>query len=336
MIATQKLLAAMALLSIAAGMTASAQKKKEKKEEITQTLALPKDPPAAAVGDARRLVFHVSPLSGKGLLAQQTRDAVQAILRENGGAQIIHLRAFVAGNGDIRRVGQIASEVISKKIPLPSISVMQVGRLGLENAQVVLEAVSLARKDVNPSGVQFVAGELVTGADPASSPVSQLNQALAGLAGKLGGATPLAVTCYVSNLGDAASLTHEVSTKFTGAAVNLVQTQRGPFQAFAACEAAARAVRPGSPKIAFSGTRTAFGTEEKDVALALQRLDRDLTEAGADAAHPLLTHIYPVSQKAAELAQKTRGTSAPVMTIPVERVAALDAGVALDAIAAAN
>ena len=317
-------------------LAANAAKKKDK-EEVTQTLALPQEPPAVAVGDARRLVFHVSPLSAKGLLAQQTRDAVQALLKSNGGTQIIHIRAFVAGNGDIRRVGQIASEVFSsKKLPLPSVSVMQVGQLGMENAQVVLEAISVAKKDVNPTGVQFVASEMASGDEPGASAMPQLNSAMTGLAGKFGGGAPLAVTCFVSNLGEGGALQQAASAKFSGAVVNVVQTQRGPYRAFAACEAATRAPQLTAAKIAFSGTRTAFGSEEKDVALALQRLDRDISEAGANAAHPLLTHLYPVSQKAADIARKVRGEGGPVMTIPVERVAALDAGLAIDAIAAAN
>src|SRR5271168_2061899 len=121
----------------------AADKKKQNKDEATQTLALPKDPPPVAIGDATRLVFNVSPLSGKGLLSQQTKDALKAIFKENGGAPVIHIRAFVGGSGDVRRIPQIESEVFTeKKMPLPSVSVIQAGGLPLENAQVVIEAVS--------------------------------------------------------------------------------------------------------------------------------------------------------------------------------------------------
>lgn len=37
--------------------------KKKKKEDETQTLQVPKDPPGAVVAETRRLVFHVTPLS---------------------------------------------------------------------------------------------------------------------------------------------------------------------------------------------------------------------------------------------------------------------------------
>ena len=66
----------------------------------------------------------------KGLLSQQTRDALKAILKANGGAPVVHIRAFVAGSGDLRRVAQIVSDVFGdKKMPLPSVSVVQVGGL---------------------------------------------------------------------------------------------------------------------------------------------------------------------------------------------------------------
>ena len=45
-----------------------------------RTCGAPKEPPAAVVGETQRLTFHVSPLSAKGLLTQQTRDALKANL----------------------------------------------------------------------------------------------------------------------------------------------------------------------------------------------------------------------------------------------------------------
>src|SRR5580658_4410705 len=131
--------------------------KKKNPDDTTQTLDLPKDPPMVAVGEPRRLVFHVSPLSAKGLLSQQTREALKAILKANGGAPVVHIRAFVAGSGDLRRVPQIVSEVFTeKKMQLPSVSVVQAGALPVENAQIVIEAVSNVKRDVNPDGLMFV------------------------------------------------------------------------------------------------------------------------------------------------------------------------------------
>src|SRR5271163_59465 len=102
------------------------------KEPPPQTLPVLKDPPAAVVADAARLTFHVSPLSAKGFLTQQTREALQALLRANHGAPMIKLRAFVAGTGDARRVQAIVSEVLTdKKQPLPAVTTILVGELPL-------------------------------------------------------------------------------------------------------------------------------------------------------------------------------------------------------------
>ena len=103
---------------------------KKEKEPETQTLPLPPEPPAAVIAETEKLVFHVSPLSAKGLLTQQVHDALKALDRANGGATFMKLRAFVAGTGDMRRVAAIVAEEFSdKKVPLPAVTTVQVGAL---------------------------------------------------------------------------------------------------------------------------------------------------------------------------------------------------------------
>src|SRR5262245_46020771 len=120
---------------------------KKKKEEETQTLQVPRDPPAAVTAETRRLVFHVSPLSSKGLLSQQVRDGLKALFKQSGNAAIVKIRAFVAGTGDLRRVRDIVSETFTDhKLNLPALTVVQVGGLPLEGAQVQLESAAVAKK----------------------------------------------------------------------------------------------------------------------------------------------------------------------------------------------
>src|SRR4051794_33765047 len=97
-----RLLAAVVVLSVFFGSSLSSAPKKKKKgdEEITQTLEEPKDPPSAVVADASRLTFFVSPLSAKGLLSQQVRDALKNLLGQVHGSPVMKIRAFVAGSGD--------------------------------------------------------------------------------------------------------------------------------------------------------------------------------------------------------------------------------------------
>src|SRR3989442_13917828 len=91
-----------ALLCVLALLATGAQRKK--KEDETQTLQMPRELPAAVAGDPRHFTFHVTPLSAKGLLSQQIRDALRALTRVSGGATVLKIRAFVAGSGDLPRV----------------------------------------------------------------------------------------------------------------------------------------------------------------------------------------------------------------------------------------
>ena len=326
----------MLALCFAVTRSPGAAGKKKNPDDDTQTLALPKDPPAVATGETRHLLFTVSPLSGKGLLTQQTRDALKAILKENGGVPVVHIRAFVAGSGDVRRVPQIVSEVFTdKKLPLPSVSVIRAGGLPVESAQVVLEAVSVAKKETNSGGVQFVAGEGITDKDPAASAKPLLERALDQLSSKASKAAALQVTCYVSELARPAELTALISGRFPGATVDLVQTQRLPWQAFAGCEAV---IRGGAApaKLAFTGTRVAFGSQEKDATLAFQRLDKDLAEAGAAPADIVLTNVYPLSGQVANLVRLVRPASPAMSGVIFEGLASIDAGFAVDAVAAVS
>ena len=146
-----------ALLALAGGYAVA---KKPKKEDITQVLELPKDPPAAVTAETRRLIFFTSPLSGKGLLSAQVREALRALLKNSGGASIVKIRAFVAGSGDLRRVQAIVSETFTeKKLAIPALSVIQVGILPMEGAQVVLEATAMAKREGNPLGVIWISGQ---------------------------------------------------------------------------------------------------------------------------------------------------------------------------------
>lgn len=299
-----------------------------------QTLTLPKDPPLVATGDAARLVFHVSPLTAQGLLSQQVRDALKAILKATGGAPIVHIRAFSAGNGDVRRIPQIVSDVLGEKHgPLPSVSVLQVGALPLDDAQIVLETVSLGKKQVNPDGVTFHAAETAVATEPTMPLKPLLQSAIDRLAAKMSGKTPLAVTCFASEIDGSQELLRMVTSAFPGAAVDLVQPRRLAWQTGASCEGVSRGGGSGAARIAFSGTQLAFGTEEKDAAIAVQRLDRALSEAGAaDSENAQLVRLYVLSPSTTAVALKQLSGKAPVASLSVEGVGPVSAGFAIDAV----
>jgi len=205
-------------------------KKKKREEEITQVLELPKEPPPTVVADSRRLSFHVAPLTGQGLLSQQVREALRALLRQVRGASIVKLRAFVAGTGDLRRVQAVVSESFTeRRQPLPVLSVVQVGALPLAGAQVALEAAAVERGTVNPHGLAFISGQAATAADPLAAVGPLLEQSLGGLraAAQSAGAAQenvLRVTCFVSSLEEAPRLRERLARLLEVAA-------GGPFQA---------------------------------------------------------------------------------------------------------
>lgn len=281
------LIAAVFLTPFAAG-------KKKNKEEVTQTLAVPRDPPAAIVAQTRRLVFHTSVLTGKGLLSQQTRDAVRDILKQNGGTQIVKVRAFVAGTGDLRRVPQIVSETFSDKkhLPLPVVSVFQVGGLPLEGAQIVLESISEAKRDVNPGGLIFVGAQEHSVGEPLKPLGPLAEQSLGDLTAKLSGrGEALKVTCFASMLDEAGVIRAAMAARFPAAATDLVQTRRASPRSSVACDAVARAVgAAGSPdaaaavvasdRVVLSSAQVAYGFGDEDARLAFRRLDRVLAGFG--------------------------------------------------------
>jgi hypothetical protein len=144
------LLALALAIALAAPTEAQRKKKKGMEEEPTQVLEVLPEPPPFLTAETARVGFLVTPLSSKGLLSQQTRDALRFLLRNNRGAQIAKIRAWVAGTGDLRRVpALVAEEFTAKKQPLPVVSVIQVGQLPAEGAQVLLEALTVERRAVN-------------------------------------------------------------------------------------------------------------------------------------------------------------------------------------------
>ncbi len=306
-------LAGAILLPLAAG-------KKKNKEEMTQTLEVAPEPPPAVVAETRRLVFHTSPLSAKGLLSQQTRDAVHEILKQSAGMTVVKLRAFVAGTGDLRRVPQIVSEtfVEKKHLQLPAVTVVQAGALPLEGAQVVLESISETRREVNPLGLLYVAAR-ERAIDKPLQPLTPLaEQALTDLDTRIAGhGEALRVTCFATSLDEAPRITAFMAAKFPAAALDLVQTERAASRSSVACEAVARAnsatipEQPGtmalhSDRVVLTGTQVAYGFSEDDARLAFRRMDKLLSPFGASTKTAVLLDLYSLSPSIAAQAARLR------------------------------
>jgi enamine deaminase RidA (YjgF/YER057c/UK114 family) len=320
-------------------------KKKKKGDEITQALPPSPELPSAVTTETARLAYQVSPLSSKGLLSQQTRDALKALLRSNHGP-IVKLRAFVAGSGDLRRIGEIAGEMfLEKHLPLPALSVAQVGALPLEGAQVVIEATEADRRMVNPSGVAFLA------AQPASRVADSLSKLKSVLASA--GMQPseaLLITCFVSSLDDQRDTQQAMASDFPGTPLDYVQMQRGPVIPAASCEATARLTKPASssgsqmaavssPQVIITGTQLAFGNKDSDFTLAFERLEKTLAASKTRLDRVVMAHLYITASGlssrvlAIQSAHSNPAHPPAIALVPFESLPSLDALFGIDVIA---
>jgi enamine deaminase RidA (YjgF/YER057c/UK114 family) len=356
----------LAALTCAWGLLAFPQKKKDE----TQTLQLPRDLPSAVEGNPRRFTFHVTPLSDKGLLSKQVRDALAALVRESKGDTILKIRAFVAGSGDARRVRDLVSEFFTdRKQALPVLSLVQAGGLPLEGAQVVLEGIAEGRKELNRYGLALISAQPALSESPLD-PVGPLAvQSLNALraAVRAAGSEPAdvtRVTCFLSSLDGLDATRKLVAGAFPGAAANFVQTQRAPARALAACEGVARlrhevnapleVLNPeglpreagqsqvalvGASKVVLTGSQVSFGFAEKDARLAFERLEKSLEQAGTSARSVAFAQYYALSSGIADQVRKVRteffdASRPPAGSLePVEGLPSMDAGFAMDVVA---
>jgi enamine deaminase RidA (YjgF/YER057c/UK114 family) len=348
------------LCAILALSALSAQKKK--KEEETQTLRLPEELPSAVVGETRRLAFHTTPLSAKGLLSPQVRDALKALQHEAGGETVLKIRVFVAGTGDLRHVRDLVSEFFAgHKQPLPTIALIKVGALPLEGAQVELEAIAEVKKDVNPAGVAFISPTVSTAEDPLGPVQPLVQKSIAGLreslaAARLAPSDAVRVTCFVSSLAGIAETRKLVDAEYPHTALDYVQPARAPREAMAACEAVARlhtapaqavefigtaggesqSALIGAAQMVLTGSQYSFGYQESDARLAFERLKKSLEQAGASTANVAYAHFYPLSPSLAAEVRKVRTDffRAPAATtLLFEGLPSMDAGFGVDVIA---
>ena len=341
----------------------------QKKKEVTQTLQVPKDLPIAVEGDPRHFTFHVTPLSSKGLLSKQVRDALGALSREAKGP-ILKIRAFVAGSGDARRVRDLVSEVFTdRREPLPVLSLVQAGGLPLEGAQVVLEGIAVGRREVSPFGLVFISAQVATSENPLDPVAPLAAKSLEGLraAVKAAASEPadvLRLTCFLSSLDNLQDTRKLVEAEYPRAAANYVQPQRSPGRALAACEAVARLrwntgsnlqlLNPegmpreaahsqialvGAPKVVLTGSQVSFGFAEKDARLAFERLQKALEQSGASMRSVAFAHYYPlgtaitghIRKVSAEFFDTARSPAGSLLLF--EGLPSMDAGFAMDVVA---
>ena len=295
--------------------------------------------------DTKGLDFHVSPLLKTGGLAAQIRRSLTDLLRDTHGEPIVTLRAFVSGVGDARRVATEVSELFSsRKLPLPVLTVLQVGGLGDNLAQVEIEAVVSTPRTLNPNGLVFLSGQ--TG--------SSLSEALErlGKSAKTAAVAPEQIascTCFLSRIESGSRERETVQSAFPKAVVNVVQALRDPPNDISMCEAVgqggaastetsllllkdARASVVRSPKLVFTGLQLTFGSYLDDAREAFNRLQRAASVAQA-ADSTVQLNAFSLDLTSGSALRKS--TSAPPSTFTtqiVEGLPAMDASGGIEAV----
>jgi hypothetical protein len=344
------ILSAALMLFFAASQCLFAQRNKRSTEEPKpQILPLPPQLPMALAADTESLDFHISPLLKTGGLSAQIRQSLNDLIRDTRGETIIKLRAFVAGAGDARRVEAAVGEVFrDRKLPFPVLSIIQVGALGEQSAQVVIEAIVSTHRNVNANGLAFFAGQ--TGAS--------LAQALERLKSSADTASVspdgmLSCTCFSSQLENYEGMRSAIQAVFPKSAINLVQALRDPMNDSTMCEAVgqlshsptegsvvllenARATLVHSHQLVFTGLQLSFGSYLDDAHEAFARLER-AASALQPVEAPVNVNAFSLDAYAGSALRKS--TSVPPSTFTVQTVEglpAVDASAGIEAVLAPN
>jgi enamine deaminase RidA (YjgF/YER057c/UK114 family) len=288
--------------------------------------------PAAIQADPRRLVFTVAPISIDGDLAEQARRSLASF-----NLPIAHLRAFVVGADKTVVARRTIEEFFrEKRRPLPTLAVIAVGALPHEGAQVVIEAVLIAKKPVNPHGVAFVSGQAASSDKPVAQVLPLAEKAVKDLnavhsAAGIQFSDVIRVTCLVSSVADFLEVERRVNSAFPLSVLNFIQLQRSPARGVVECESVARlrsaAPEPlkfvysddlpkspnfshvalvGARRVVFTSLHVSTGGQESDARRTFSQLEQSLKTAGASIKQVAMSSIYPISQEASDLVRKTR------------------------------
>jgi enamine deaminase RidA (YjgF/YER057c/UK114 family) len=341
--------AAALVLLLALNTSVPAGQKKKDQDPKSQVQPLPPEPPKALMADTASLDFHISPILHAGHLSAQIRQSLGDLIKDTHGETIVKLRAFVAGSGDARtvktEVGQIFGE---RRLPLPVLTILQVGALPQPTAQVVIEAVVATGRQLNSHGLVFAAGQ--SGQTLADS-LQKLQGAMSAAA--VDGANVLSCTCYAAQLPDFAQARAAVTALFPNAVSNIVEALRDPVSETTTCEAVGRRSQDGgpgplvlleharaavvqSPRLVFTGLQLSFGNYLDDASEAVARLNS--AAAALDPVEsPVQVNAFSYDLATGAAIRKRIKVPASVLTVQaIEGLPGIDSTGGIEAILAAG
>lgn len=326
----------MLLLAVFCSLTAAHSQKGKNAEPKSEVQPLPPEPPLALAAATRALDFHISPLLKAGGLSAQIRQSLNNLIRDTHGEKIVKLRAFVAGTGDARRVQADVTQLFTEhRLPLPVLSILQVGGLGQTAAQVVIEAVVETPRTLNPDGLAFFYGQ----SGPSFRAATERLRASAREAGVTEDHL-LAATCFAAEIS-AAEDSATFHAAFPHTQFNIVQAIRAPSNDGAMCEAVGQlSSRPSEDRqvlkgihatlvnteqLVFTGLQFSFGSYLDDAQAAFQRMEK-AAEACASSPKPVEVNGFSLDGSSASALERTNSLAPGVLTVQtIEGFSSLDA-----------
>ena len=305
----------------------------------------------ALAADTNSIDFHISPLLKTGGLSAQIRQSLNDLIRNTHGETIVKLRAFVAGSGDARRVQAQVTELFSEhRLPLPALSILQVGGLGEGRAQVVIEAVVATHRDVNPNGLVFFFGKRERSLDKALAQL-KTDTELAHIPSE----ALLTCTCFASSIESYSEATEAFHRNYSKGELNLVQAVRDPQNSSARCEAVgqafagpeagankilvlenAHATLVRSSQLIFTGLQLSFGNYLADAEEAFTRLTRAASALGTSE-RPVQVDGFALDASSGAALRKRISLSPSTFTIQeIEGLPSVDALAGIEAVLAPN
>ncbi|MFL6416956.1 MAG: hypothetical protein ACJ74Y_14935 [Bryobacteraceae bacterium] len=323
-----------------------AQKRNKKNEEPkSQVLPLPPELPMVLAAETQSLDFHISPLLKSGGLAAQIRRSLTDLLRDTKGETIVKLRAFVSGVGDARRLQTEVTSIFSeRKLPLPVLTIVQVGRLGDDLSQVVIEAVVSTKRTLNPNGLGFLSGQ--TGKSLAEA-LQHLHESAS--EAEISADQIVSCTCFSPTLESGEASSAAVRAVFPKTAVNVVQALRDPVNTTTMCQGIAQLNHPpkesaliwlkdahvslvNSPRLVFTGLQLSFGNYLDDAREAFTRLERAASALQAADA-PVQVNAFSLDLTSASALRKSTSLPPSIFTVQtVEGLPSVDASAGIEAI----
>jgi enamine deaminase RidA (YjgF/YER057c/UK114 family) len=337
------------LICLLAGAIVLLPQRRKNEEPKTQVLPLPPELPMAVAANTHALDFHISPMLKTGRLSTQIHQSLADLIRDTRGETIIKLRAFVSGAGDARRVQDVVGELFTEhRLPLPVVSVLQVGALADDAAQVVIEAVVETKRTPNPNGLAFWSGQT---APSFTAALQKLENSV-----ETASVPPddvLTCTCFTTNMNDAGSLRASVQHAFPKSEINVVQALREPYDNTSSCEAVgklpaaptqgpvvlladSRAALVDADRLVFTGVQLTFGNYLDDASVAYHRLER-AARALDPIETPVVVNVFSLDASTASALRKTLHFPNSTFTVqPIEGLTAIDASAGIEAVLAAN